>query len=205
MPASLGNPEVEKALATLTEFPEVKGDMTAIMGCAVQAMHNGKLKGNMCFLQNDFDQPFAGALFKAAKKARLVPATIDGREKTVYLQYRAEFIKEGERQEIILYPNPGIAENVEAYGKDHVAAHRVIGKESWQKACPKRARYMVRVKAHVDEQGAVSNISLSHGGGIVPPASCQDAIIAGIAASEFIPAMADGIPVPSTFAEPFSN
>ena len=204
-PAHFGDPAAEKSIWKFIEFPDIQGDVTAKMSCAVQAMHNGKLKDNWCFLQNDFDQPFAGALFKASKKARLVPAKIDGRDQTVYLQYRVEFIKKGDEASVIFYPNPGVKENIEEYGPEHSAAQRVIGKEKWVGQCPRRARYVVLAKAHVDDQGKPSSISLSHGSGIVPPVACQDAIIRNIAESRYVPAFVDGVAVPSTFAEPFSN
>ena len=55
----------------------------------------------------------ANNLFKLALVARHANWEIVGRfgvprEKTVYLQYRVEFIKDGEREEIVLYPNPGV-------------------------------------------------------------------------------------------------
>jgi hypothetical protein len=203
--AGFGDPEAEKSIYKFVAFPDVKGDVTVTMGCAVIATNGGKFKDNLCYLQNDFDQPFAGSMFNASKKARLVPASIDGREKSVYLQYRVKFVKEGERMGVQLVANPGVDENVAEYGDDHVAAQRVVGKEKWQKVCPKSAGYMVHVRAHVNELGKASSISLSHGGGIVPPIACQDAIIRNIAESEYIPAFADGVAVPSTYAEPFSN
>lgn len=203
--ASFGDPEAEKSIFKFVAFPDVKGDVTVTMGCAAIATNSGKLKDNLCFLQNDFDQAFAASMFEASKKARIVPASIAGREKSVYLQYRVVFIKKGERMGVQMVVNPGVDENVEEYGNDHIAAQRVIGKEKWQKVCPKSAGYQVIARAHVNEMGKASNISLSHGGGIVPPVACQDAIIRNIAESEFIPAFADGVAVPSTYAEPFSN
>lgn len=204
-PATFGNPEAENAITKFLEFPQFQGDVTAKMACAVIAVHNGKLKDNACFLENEFDRPFAEAMFKASKKARLVPATIDEREKTVYFQYRVEFTKKGEDHTVRFLPNPGVNENIEEYGNGHFAAQRLVGRERWQKSCPQRKRYLVYVRAHVNAQGQVSNISLSHGGGIVPPVACQNAIFENVAESGFIPAFADGVPVPSTFVEPFSN
>ncbi|MBT8078976.1 MAG: hypothetical protein KJO31_10395 [Gammaproteobacteria bacterium] len=204
-PATFGDPTAEKSIFKFIDFPEVTGDVTAAMLCAVISVHNGKLKDNLCFLQNDFDQPFAGALFNAAKKARLVPAMIDGRAQTVYFQYRVQFKQKGEEQEVTFLPNPGVKENVEEYGPEHFGAQRLIGKEKWQGACPQRKEWAVLAKAHVNEQGKASNVSLSHSGGIIPPVACQDAIIKNLIDSRYIPAFADGIPVPSTFAEPFSN
>ncbi len=204
-PASFGDPDAEKAILRLAEFPDIKGPATITLRCAVLATSSGKFKDNMCYLESEFDQPFASSLFEASRKAKLLPATIDGREKTVYLQYAVEFIKDGEREEIILFPNPGVLENVEEYGKNHFAAQRVVGKEKWQSDCPKKKRYLVIAKAHVNELGQSSHVSLEHGGGIIPPIACQDAITRNILNSLYIPAFADDMPVPSTFVEPYSN
>lgn len=204
-PASFGDPSAEMAVWNFIEFPDVKGDVTASMVCAVIALSNGKFKDNGCYLENDFDQPFAGAMFKASRKARLLPATIDGKGKNVYLQYRVKFVKKGESAQVILYPNPGVQENIDEYGELHSAAQRLIGKEKWQHACPKKKRYLVMARAHVDTEGKASSVTLTHGGGIVPPVACQDAIIRNIAESAYIPAFVDGVSVPSTFLEPFGN
>ena len=59
--------------------------------------------------------------------------------------------------------------------------------------------------ADVSDQERTHLASLTHSGGIIPPVACQDAIIRNILESEYVPAFADDVPVPSTFAEPFSN
>ena len=105
-----------------------------------------------------------------------------------------------------IFPNPGYEENVLAYGTDHVAGQRVIGKkEPWNKACPSRARYRVLVRAYLGEDGKADNPSIEFGDGIRPIASCLDAIKATIVNSLYVPATADGVPVPSTYIELFGN
>ena len=105
-----------------------------------------------------------------------------------------------------IFPNPGYEENVVAYGIDHVAGQRVIGKdEPWNKACPRRAHYRVSVRAYLGEDGKADNPSIEFGNGIRPIASCLDAIKATIIDSLFVPAMSDGVPVPSTYVELFGN
>src|SRR5690606_40027015 len=58
----------------------------------------------------------------------------------------------GDEATVNVYPNPGVAENVEAYGADHVAAQRTIGKEEWQDICPERTDYLVWLKARSEER-----------------------------------------------------
>jgi len=105
-----------------------------------------------------------------------------------------------------IFPNPGYEENVLAYGIDHVAGQRVIGKkEPWNEACPSRAHYRLLVRAYLGEDGKADNPSIEFGDGIRPIASCLDAIKATIVNSLYVPAMADGVPVPSTYIELFGN
>jgi hypothetical protein len=195
----------EDSLQVLIKFPELKGDTTATIRCAARVEDNGKMKDNGCASTSPADQVFIEPIVKAAKKARLTPAQADGRTMEIYFQYRVEFVKKGDEATVNVYPNPGVQENVEAYGADHVAAQRAIGKEEWQDVCPERAEYLVWLKAHVAEDGTPSNLSLTHGGGIRPTPRCQEAILGAAEASVFFPALADGKPVPSTYVEPYGN
>lgn len=195
----------EDALQERIEFPELKGDTTATIRCAARIGSNGKMKDNGCAAVSPADQVFIEPINKAARKARLTPAQADGREKEIYFQYRVEFIKKGDETTVNVYPNPGVQENVDAYGADHVAAQRAIGKEEWQDVCPERAEYLVWLKAHVAEDGTPSNLSLTHGGGIRPTPRCQEAILGSAESSLFFPALANGEPVPSTYVEPYGN
>jgi hypothetical protein len=195
----------EDSLAQRIEFPELKGDTTAIIRCAARIQGDGKMKDNGCASTTPSDQVFIVPINKAARKARLTPAIADKGNPEVYFQYRVEFIKKGDEAIVNVYPNPGVKENVEAYGIDHVAAQREIGKEEWQEACPGRAQYLVWLKAHVAEDGTPSNLSLTHGGGLKPPPRCQEAILTAAGSSRFFPALADGKPVPSTYVEPYGN
>jgi hypothetical protein len=195
----------EDSLAQRIEFPELSGDTSATIRCAARIQGNGKMKDNGCASTTPSDQVFIEPINKAAKKARLTPAVADDRNAEVYFQYRVEFIKKGDEAIVTVYPNPGVQENVEAYGVDHVAAQRAIGKEEWQDVCPERAQYLVWLKAHVAEDGTPSNLSLTHGGGLKPTPRCEEAILSAAGTSLFFPALADGEPVPSTYVEPYGN
>jgi hypothetical protein len=195
----------EESLSRLIAFPELRGDTAATIRCAARVQTNGKMKENGCAATSPADQVFIEPINKAAKKARLTPAVADKREKEVYFQYRVEFVKKGDEQTVNVYPNPGVQENVEAYGADHVAAQRAMGKEQWQDVCPERAQYLVWLKAHVAEDGTPSNLSLTHGGGLKPTPRCQEAILNSVSGSLFFPALADGEAVPSTYVEPYGN
>jgi len=202
-PAQFGSGE--KSLPALIEFPELKGDTTVTLRCAALVQPDGDMEMNGCYAENPADQLFIKKIVDAAKKARMQPAVADGTARTVYLQYRVQFAKKGDEETINVWPNPGVQENIDAYGEDHVAAQRVVGKEPWQEACPKSAAYLVWLKAHVAPDGTLSNPSLTHGSGLNPPPRCQEAILETVSSSLFFPALAGGEPVPSTYVEPFGN
>lgn len=202
-PAAFG--DGEKSLAALIEFPELRGDASVTISCITVVTAKGKLDKHGCYQVNPGDETFIAAIYKAAKKARLTPATYDGKASAVVLQYRIQFVQKGEDRILSFAANPGYEENVDAYGADHVAAQRLMDKEKWRDACPKQARFLVFAKANVDYDGTPSSASLTHADGIPITAKCQQAIIDSLLASRFIPAMADGEPVPSTFIEPFGN
>jgi hypothetical protein len=204
-PADFEHEEPKRRLANRIEFPEMTRDATVMILCFSQIAKSGKMKETGCFTKDNFDAPFAAAIMKAAKKSTLNPAIIDGDKRMIYLQFRVEFIAKGEDRDIKLYLNPGYTENVDAYGPDHVAAQRVIGKEPWQGICPQRAKYLVAVRAFVGEDGRPENPSLERISGIMPTSDCQNAIKETILQSLFTPTMADGYPVPSAFIETFSN
>lgn len=205
-PANFDYEEEDRRMDSLIAFPEAKGDISVVLSCFSQIQTSGKMESTACYLKNNYDEPFVMAVNKAAKKARANPAMIDGQPQTVYLQFRVEFIKEGDDERIHFYMNPGYEENVKAYGYEHIAGQRVIGKnEAWNAVCPKRARFAVWVKAYLGEDGRADSPSLVHADGIMPTAACQDAIKQTIINSRYTPAYADGEPVPSTFVEPFGN
>lgn len=195
----------EAALAGRIEFPSLVGDASATVRCAARVTRSGKMEDNGCYANEPGDRAFVPQINAAAKKARLNPASFDGRKREVYVQYRVAFVKKGDDETVTIYNNPGLTENIEAYGEDHVAAQRAITGEDWQKVCPKRTRYLVWAKAHVAETGEQSSLSLLPGEGVPLTRECRDAIIATLQESQFTPAYADGEPVPSSFIEPFGN
>jgi hypothetical protein len=205
VPASFKVDEEKRSFPDLLEFPDISGNVSIMLNCASQIPGSGKMTETGCMIRNNGEVVFGKSVQTAAKKARVTPAVIDGKVQKVYLQFRVEFVKEGDTKRISVFPNPGDAENTEAYGNDYVAAQRVIGKEAWMKVCPARAQFALTARAHVGVEGVASSTNLNYGYGIVPTGNCQQAIIQTIEQSLFTPAMADGEAVPSAFVEPFGN
>lgn len=195
----------EDSLEALIKFPETRGDGTIIIRCMAQVSDSGKMEEHGCYGDNSGADVFIAAINKAAKKARMQPAVIDGRPRAVYVQYRVRFETRGDENTVTIYNNPGVLENIEAYGEDHIAAQRGLTKERWQRACPQRLPFLVWVKAHVAYSGEQSNVNIASNDGPPITQKCEEAIIATMKESGFTPALADGEPVPSTFVEPFGS
>lgn len=195
----------EASLVKLIEFPELRGDAKAVLLCFSQIQGSGKMKDTGCFRNNAGDELYIAAIIKAAKKARLNPARFDGKTAAVYVQFRVEFVKAGDTETVRIINNPGLQENIDAYGEDHIAAQRALTREVWQKSCPRRTRFAVWAKAHVAEDGQQSSFSIVPGDGPPITAKCREGILTTLTESRFTPAMADGVAVPSSFIEPFAN
>jgi hypothetical protein len=158
-----------------------------------------------CFIRNNWEPDFAAAVDKAAKKAEFQPATNNGKSRDVVLYYQVEFLKKNDDETINVYLHPAIQENIDEYGEDHIAAQRIVDKETWAKACPKRAGWVVTAKAHIDSSGVASSVDLEHNAGILPTGACQVALVQTIEGSGFVPAHDDGVAVPSSYYESFGN
>jgi len=204
-PANFEHEESKRRLDKRIVFPKMTRDATVMLLCVSQVAANGRMKETGCYTKDQFEADFSSAVIKAAKKAHMNPAIVNGKSQKIYLQFRVEFIAEGDNRRIFLYLNPGHAENVEAYGYDYIAAQRVIGKEPWQDICPQRANYLLTLRAYVGEDGQSGSPSLEKISGIMPTNDCQNAIKDTILSSAFTAGMADGYPVPSAYVELFGN
>ncbi len=210
-PANFEVEDTERRLYNLIQWPkDVKGKTSLILNCFGLIKANGKMEMPNCIAPNSFEKVFTVEVMKASKKARLNPAMIDGKSKPVFLQFRIEFnaevIDKEEQRRIDIHLNPGHEENIKAYGYDHIAGQRVIArKQSYEDACPKHAQYVVWVLAYLGEDGKAESPRVVHSDGIMPTETCQSALKQAVVASQFTPAMANGVAVPSTFIELFSN
>jgi len=204
-PATLGDPAAERYFLKHIGFPDTQGDASVTISCATLVKGNGKLKNTHCYIKDNWDPDFAQAVEKGAKKAVLSPARNGKKTPTVGLLFQVVFLKKEDKRSITIILNPGMEEMVEAYGKFHISAQRVMGKENWGKSCPRHAKWLLFAQSHVDESGVASSVELGHGNGIIPTGTCQQAIINTITSSQFAPATVDGVAVPGVYVEPFGG
>ena len=183
-----------------------RGKVALVLHCVSRIQPSGKMKDTGCFTQNQFEQSFNSQVVRAAKKARMIPALINGKAYEIYLQFRVEFAAEKDEMLVRLYPNTGYEENVLEYGANHSGGQRAIGrKEPWNDACPSHAKYTVWVRAYLGEDGRAASPSIEFGNGLRPISTCLDAIKQTIINSKYAPAMSNGVFVPSTYVELFGN
>lgn len=204
-PAVLGDPTAENHWIGLIEWPDTHGDATVKLECVAIVKASGRIRESFCYIKNNWDPDFAAAVQKAGKKAQLIAATDGKKGREVGVHFQVEFLKREEDRSIKFYLQPGIEENVQEYGDEHIGAQRVMGKERWGKSCPKRARWLVMAKGFVGEDGKASSVDLEHRGGLVPTGPCVQAIIDTVESSEFAPATVDGVAVPSSYWELFGT
>lgn len=195
----------EKRLDELIKFPKIEVDMDKEFVCQGILKANGRLSDRACYLVESRDTPYLEAIEKAGKKAHFKPATYGGKKIGIYFMYRVRFTRKDDEQRIFLYANQAYPENLDAYGPDHIAAQRGLTTEKWQKACPSRTRFIVLARAHIAANGEQSSINITHGSGLPISDTCRRAIVETLEQSVFIPAYADGEPVPSSYLEAFGN
>jgi len=202
-PAGFGDDP--KALGKLIVFPKGSTNVETTIRCQGLLKASGRLSDRGCFRVQRQDPPFVKAIEKAAKRARFSPARLNGRNVGIYFQYQVRFTRVDEEETITFYANQAYPENVDAYGEDHVVAQRTVIRETWPSVCPSRARFLVIARAHVADDGSQSDIAVTHGNGIPISNRCKQAIVETMEQSPFIPAYADGEPVPSSYMEAFGN
>ena len=195
----------EDSLDKWITFPDVKGEVDKTLLCQGILKPNGKLVSPACYIVAAGDELFNEAINKAMKKARFIPAKFNGKEVGIYFQYRVRFLQKEDKHAIVLLPNQGYLENIDAYGDSFVAAQRVVSREQWEDVCPRKAHFVVVSRSYVGEDGIQSSINVEHGSGITIGPKCHEGIVETLEQSTFMPALDDGEPVPSSYVESFGT
>jgi len=195
----------ENSLLSRLNFPEIKGTTSVLISCSGVIKKNKKLDQILCYKNQAGDEIYIQEIYRAIKKSRFNPAVINKKTVEVFLQFRVFFKQDKNDRTIKLISNTGYEENVNAYGIDYIGAQRVLGKEEWQKYCPKYNRYRLLSKAHVSPNGIASNANVTPLNGIDINQKCNRSINSTINNSLYIPAYTNDEPVPSTYIELFGN
>jgi len=101
-PASFDHPEPDRRLADVFVFPkEVTGKVELVLDCVSRIQPSGKLKDTGCYTDNQYEQAFTSQLIKAAKRARAIPALVNGKPYEIYMQFRIVFAAETKKKKKI--------------------------------------------------------------------------------------------------------
>ena len=91
-------------------FPRVKGDIVKAIPCGAYLFLSGRLKGVHCFLDvNDKSSiAFEQAIYEGLRKAKLKRALIDGKAKSVWLNFEVVFERKSAQESISIIQNLGL-------------------------------------------------------------------------------------------------
>ena len=91
-PASFDHPEPDRQFAKVIVFPrEVKGKVELVLDCVARIQPSGRLKDTGCYSENQYEQAFTSQVIKASKRARMIPALVNGKPYETYMQFRIAF------------------------------------------------------------------------------------------------------------------
>lgn len=196
-PASFGN--TENSLQKILGFPSSDEDMDVVINCDAYLSKNGVIVGNFCFIGDNAYIRYVNIINRAARKARLIPATINKQRRPIWFQYTVEFIKQGELKIIHVYPNHG--KNKELYGHNYTSPQRYIDYK-WRGCTPRIGhKKNMWVAMIVNKEGKAENIEFLNDG--IVSKSCSKSIIKDLKKSSFIPAFHKGKIVEAVYVEPY--
>lgn len=193
--------EGERSLQNLIEFPEADGDVMVNLRCLAVIDVTGKIPFNHCYTAENEYRPYERAVTNAARSARAVPASAEGRKWEVELYYQVLFVKQGERKGVFVLPNWGFES--EDYGLAYSGPQRYKDPLAGLTGCERSGQafpFMATIKVGGDgtTQGKVS---IDEAGSVSPRRDCVDGIQAYHDASGYIPGEFEGQPIEATHIE----
>ena len=192
--------EGKKSLQNLIKFPKVEEDVSVIVTCYSRGTARGYIRRARCSTSNDSDLKFTLVVSRACKSARLTPATVNGRKEEINFQFSVIFTKNGESEEIAVYPHN--RNNVDKFGLDYVGA-QLYKMSEFPKGCyVVRGSIFVVSIVSVGTDGKPKTINLYKGPYEITGA-CERIIMQRFKDALWIPAFHDGSPVESTWTNPF--
>ena len=192
--------EGKRSLRSLLKFPKVDGDVLVTVTCTSIGAANGRIREPKCSAANDPSQEFAIAVNRRAKSARIIPATVDGREEKVDFQFTVIFSKTGDAESIDVYVNN--QKNLDRFGPDYISAQRYSPYELPDVCKERRAAFLILEVAVVSAEGAVKESDL-HVDAVGIPNTCEVQLREITKSSRFIPAYYEGSPVESVWVNPW--
>lgn len=178
-------------------FPKGSTDVSVAFDCTSVASDHGEIGVTSCIPVGSSSPPFERAVGNAVERALVAPAIADGRPRTVRLQYRVAFERQGTQERVQVLLNHGL--QVRTFGAAYSGPQRILEGKTLPFSCDRDFR--VSVSATVTEEGRAEGVALEPGstGG----EQCRADIVESFRTSRFIPAFADGKPVRALVREIF--
>lgn len=192
--------EGKRSLKNLLKFPRVDGDVSVTVTCTSIGAANGRIREAKCSAANDPSQKFAISVNRRVKSARIIPATVDGRDEKVDFQFAVVFSRTGDTESINVYVNN--QKNLERFGPDYISAQRYSPYELPDACKERRAAFLILEIAVVSADGVVTESDLRVDE-VGIPNTCEVQLREITKSSRFIPAFHEGKPVESVWVNPW--
>lgn len=201
IPALLG--DGPRALYNRLDFPNIDGDVDAMVRCIARVGESGTMQGPVCFERDENNSPFFREVMQAATGAELIPAKVDGANVFVDMfQFTVRFQKLGDIENIVVYPHH--RRNFQFFGDSYIAAQRygVHERANCDARTDRFGDLDVRMVFSVDAAGVVGEEIEAM------DSTFEDCIIAFrsyIATASYIPAFYEGRPAESVVVQWFTK
>lgn len=175
-----------RSLKDRIRFPKMEDDTYISINCEAVVTRKGYMRSNYCFSENVDDMKYERAIHKAARKARLKPAIVNGETKPILFQYAVLFKATNGNKEVFVFPHQ--FHSVKDYGLNYIGPQRYADSE-------RRLVFFedfgnchdLWVTAVIEVEGRIKNMSA-----IKDPKTNCEASMAEYRRSKFIPAVHDG-------------
>lgn len=169
------------------EFKEGQ-DFHLSVACTVHVTRRGRLRYPFCLGGNDESRNFERRIILAAKRARMVPARVNGKLKPVTLKFTTIYRRVNGEASVTVVPNHFL--NNEEFGVSYSAPQLLTSDtRGYPFTC---SRMKVIMKISVDSGGVASDAHLHLGD---PKAtSCIQAISKRTHRLRYLPGMVNGVP-----------
>jgi hypothetical protein len=182
-----------RSLQNRLQFPKMKEDLVVTITCGARLDQLGEFANNYCWSTVDKMQGLLKVINRAARDARITPATINGVSRSVWFQYSVEFRKEGDNESISVFPNWGL--NREFYGDDYIGP-QLYNAVPDSMNCNRNQSFNVAM--YIDADASIHDPDVVSG---EPTQQCRDQFMSFVKNALFIPAHHDGQPCPARYLD----
>lgn len=189
--------EDRRSLESYIEYPEGLPAGNYVLFCAGDLLENGRLRSVTCHSGTSQHEKLMRAIRRIAERAenmRLSPAQLDGKRARVWFNFSVLFAESG-----LVKVVPNHLLNATQYGFNYTSAQRGTRGHPFP-SCGRTTLLIGRVEIDADGTARNANVAISDE---VESDRCHESVRRVLEESRYIPAMADGKFVPSTYEEIF--